>query len=233
MFFAMGWGRLREGDSGASGSENRRPRRSVLEWNRKGSATPGMSKLILVKHASPEVVAEMPPEQWRLSEKGRASCAPLAQALRALAPSVVIASEELKAQETGELVAKELSVPFHTAPNLYEHDRSNVPHLRSGEFISLMELLFRKPSQLVLGKETAAGALKRFRNALDDVVDQHGGEDKTIAVVSHGTVIALLLEQVSDRRGFDIWRAMKLPSYAVLRLPDLSIIQIREAVLAP
>ena len=192
-----------------------------------------MPPLILVKHASPEVVPGMPPEQWRLSDQGRASCARLAEALRPHAPAAVVASEEPKASETGELVARHLPVPFHTAPNLHEHDRSNVPHLRAGEFISLMEVLFRKPNQLVLGRETAAGALKRFRNALDDVLEEHGHDEKTVAVVSHGTVIALLLEQLGNRGGFDVWRAMKLPSYAVLRLPAWTVEEVRDALPNP
>ena len=192
-----------------------------------------MPKLVLIKHAAPEVLPGVAPEQWRLSEQGRASCPRLAEALRPHAPSVVVASSEPKASETGELVAGALAVPFHTAPNLHEHDRSNVPHLRSGEFISLMEVLFRRPNQLVLGKETAAGALKRFRNALDDVLEQHGGQDKTVAVVSHGAVIALLLEQLGGRRGFEVWRAMKLPSYAVLRLPEWSVEEVCDALPDP
>ena len=187
-------------------------------------------KLILIKHAAPDLVPDVPAEQWRLSEKGRASCGPLAESLRPYAPSVVIASEEPKASETGELLARDLSVPFHTAPTLHEHDRSNVPHLRSGEFISLMEVMFRRPNQLVLGKETAAGALKRFRNALDDVLEQYGADGKTVAVVTHGTVIALLLEQLGNRRAFDVWRAMKLPSYAMLRLPEWSIVEVQDAL---
>ena len=144
--------------------------------------------------------------------------------------AVIVSSEEPKASETGELVARALGVPFHTAPGLHEHDRSNVPHLRSGEFISMMEVLCRRPNQLVLGKATAAGALTRFRNALDDVLEQFGGGgETTVAVVSHGTVIALLLEQAGGRRGFDVWRAMKLPNYAVLRLPEWTIQEVRDA----
>jgi broad specificity phosphatase PhoE len=189
-----------------------------------------MSKLILIKHAAPDVVAETPPERWRLSDKGKASCASLAEALRPHPPSVVIASEEPKARETGERVARHLAVPFHTAVNLHEHDRSNVPHLRSGEFISMMEVLFRKANQLVLGRETAAGALKRFRNALDDVLEQHGGDGNTVAVVSHGTVIALFLADHGGGAGFELWRRMQLPSFAVLGLPEYSLEVIREAV---
>jgi len=63
----------------------------------------------------------------------------------------------------------------------------------------------------------------RLVPALDDVLEQYGGDDKAVAVVSHGTVIALLLEQVGGGGAFDVWRAMKLPSFAVLRRPDLSV----------
>src|SRR5687768_5455394 len=99
-----------------------------------------MRKLILVKHAPPEVVPGVPPEQWALSEKGRGLCAPLADALAPHEPTVVVSSEEPKAAETARLVAERLSVPWKTSPGLHEHDRSNVPHMRSGEFISLVEL---------------------------------------------------------------------------------------------
>src|SRR5689334_5800556 len=98
-------------------------------------------KLILIKHASPLVIPGTPPEKWKLSDKGRESCAPLAEALRPHALAAIVASEEPKARETAELVAAQLDVPVETAPGLHEHDRSNVPHMRSGEFISHMEVL--------------------------------------------------------------------------------------------
>src|SRR4051794_23409459 len=128
-----------------------------------------MPQLILIKHAAPEVDPDVPAERWRLSEKGRPACPPLAASLASYSPKRVVSSEEAKASETAKLVAQELGVPWETAAGLQEHDRSNVPHMRSGDFISTMELLFRKPQQLVLGRETASGALKRFRNAIDDV----------------------------------------------------------------
>src|SRR4051794_25818359 len=92
-------------------------------------------KLILVKHAPPEVVPGVAPEKWTLSAKGRDLCAPLADQLAAHAPAVIVSSEEPKAAETARLVAERLNVPWHTAHGLHEHDRSNVPHMRSGEFI--------------------------------------------------------------------------------------------------
>lgn len=184
-----------------------------------------MRKLILIKHASPQVQPDLPPEQWPLSQDGKAKCAALAEQVAAYSPSVVVSSEELKAAETGQLVAQRLGVPHHAAPDLHEHDRSNVPQLRTAEFISMMELLFRRPNELVLGKETAVAALSRFQSALDEVLLEH--PEGNVAVVSHGTVIALLLEKLEPkRRGFDVWRAMKLPSFVVLSLPGMAVERI-------
>jgi broad specificity phosphatase PhoE len=180
-----------------------------------------MRKLILVKHAPPEVVPGVPPERWALSEKGRGLCVPLGERLAAHEPAVVVSSEEPKAAETARLVADRLGVPWRTAPGLHEHDRSNVPHMRSGEFISMVELFFRRPAELVLGRETADAARDRFEAAVRRAVsDQREGN---VAVVSHGTVIALLLGYRDGRTPFEVWRAMGLPSYAVLGLPEFTL----------
>lgn len=181
-----------------------------------------MRHLILIKHASPQVQPDLPPEQWPLSEEGKAKCEALARQIAALSPGVVVSSEELKAAETGRVVAEHLGVPHRTAPDLHEHDRSNVPQLRTAEFISMMELVFRRPRELVLGKETAVAALSRFQSALDEVLMEH--PEGNVAVVSHGTVIALMLEKLDPKRkGFEVWRAMKLPSFVVLSLPGMGV----------
>ena len=181
-----------------------------------------MSKLILIKHAAPEVVPGVSSEQWRLSERGRASCAALAEALRAHGPTVITSSEEPKASETAELVAKQLGIEWTSAKDLHEHDRRGVPHMRSGEFISHVELMLRKRDQRVLGNESADEALRRFRGAVRDLLGQH--PDETVAVVSHGTVIALYVaEHTEDHTSFELWRKLGLPSLVVLSRPELRV----------
>jgi broad specificity phosphatase PhoE len=181
-----------------------------------------MRTLILIKHASPQVIPGTPPETWKLSDQGRQACQRLAEALRAHAPGVIVSSVEPKAVETGEIVAKALQIPSHTAPGLHEHDRSNVPHMRSSEFISLMELFFRRPGELVLGEETANAAQNRFEQALKAVLDQYASTD-TVAIVSHGTVIAILLAKYSQKSAFHLWREWGLPSFAVVKIPEFEI----------
>jgi broad specificity phosphatase PhoE len=182
-----------------------------------------MRKLILIKHAPPEVVPGVAPEKWALSERGRQLCTPLAEAVRQHGPVVVISSIEPKASDTGQLVASSLGVPFETAPGLHEHDRSNVPHMPSREFISQMELFFRRPGELVLGRETADGAEARFREAVGRVLAGHPAGN--VVVVSHGTVIALLVAKAAGQTAFRLWRELGLPSFVVLRLPDLDLEQ--------
>jgi broad specificity phosphatase PhoE len=180
-----------------------------------------MRKLILIKHASPLVIPGTPPEKWKLSDKGRESCGPLAEAIRAHQPTVIVSSEEPKAKETAEIVGQKLAVPVETASGLHEHDRSNVPHMRSGEFISHMEIFFRKPTERVLGRESAVTALDRFQSAVNTVVAKHAEDN--IAIVSHGTVIALFAAEHSDRYGFELWREMGLPSFLTMELPGYDV----------
>lgn len=182
-----------------------------------------MPKLILIKHAAPEVVPGVPSEKWQLSERGRASCGPLAELIRPHQPQVIVSSTEPKAIETAEIVAKQLELKAQTATDLHEHDRRNVPHMRSGEFISALELFFRRPDELVLGKETARDAEERIAGAIHNVLAANAG--KNVAVVSHGTVIALFVALHSDRPAFKVWREMGLPSLVVMELPEFRILE--------
>src|SRR3954466_10148209 len=152
-----------------------------------------MPSLILIKHASPQVVPDEPPEQWELSADGRRRATALAERIAAMddRPAVVVSSDERKASQTAQIVAERLGITMSIEPELHEHDRSTVPHMRSAEFISMVELMLRRPSELVLGEENATEALARFDHAISHVIEQH--HDQTIAIVSHGTVIAMFI----------------------------------------
>jgi broad specificity phosphatase PhoE len=89
--------------------------------------------LVLVKHAAPAIEPAAPAASWRLADAGRAACRPLADRLASYAPAIVVASEEPKASETGLIVAEHLGLPFETAPDLHEHDRTGVPFLGTDE----------------------------------------------------------------------------------------------------
>jgi len=187
-----------------------------------------MRKLILIKHARPQVDERVASHDWVLSAPGRESCGPLARLVAAHAPVAVVTSDEPKAAESGRIVAAALGIPVRTAPGLHEHDRSNVPMMDSRAFISTVALFFKDRGQLVLGLETADEALDRFERALGDVLAAE--PEGNLAVVTHGTVLALFAAAHGAGDGFQLWRRLGLPSMIVFALPEFRTVETVDRV---
>jgi broad specificity phosphatase PhoE len=134
----------------------------------------------------------------------------------------IACSEEPKAAETAEIIAARLGIASQTEPGLAEHDRGNVPMMKTRDFISAMAHFFNRPRQLVLGRETAEQARKRFGEAIDRLLARHGQDD--LAVVTHGTVLALYAAPLIDADAFTLWRQMGLPSYLVFDRPSMVLV---------
>jgi broad specificity phosphatase PhoE len=183
-------------------------------------------RLILIKHARPQQVEGINPHLWELSDVGRVSCVTLAERLREWRPEVIVSSRETKAGQTAEIVSLALGVPWHVAEGLEEHDRSNVPIMRTGEFISSMAQFFRLRDALVLGDETAEEAEARIVAAVDKALAEHEG--KSVAVVTHGTVLALYASARLGMDAFATWRKMGLPSFVVVE--DGNLIRTVETI---
>lgn len=188
-----------------------------------------MRQLILVKHSAPLIDRQRPSHEWVLSDDGKARCGPLADALREFAPAAIVCSTEPKARETAQLVGQALGVAVEEGQDLYEHDRSNVPHMEGAAFQSAVAQFFNEPDALVLGEETAEEALERMQSAVDEAVARHPG-DGNLVVVSHGTVITLLVARHNKVRPYQLWRQLRLPSFVVLELPDFKLIRTVDQV---
>ena len=179
-------------------------------------------RLILVRHSVPEVVADVPAREWRLSEKGRERAAALAERLGERAkPAAIVSSVEPKAAETAAILARAFGVHCETAEGLHEHDRSNVGWLSSERFDLAITDFFRRPQELVLGRETAAEAQARVERAIAEALRRHPCGD--MVVVTHGTVMTLLVAATNTIDMMAFWRRLKMPDYAVLRLPERTL----------
>lgn len=188
-----------------------------------------MRKLILVRDSLPEIVPELPANQWRLSNTGRLRCKRLAERLAAYDPNVIVASLEPKAAETGQLVAQMLGTPFETAEGLGEHDRSNAGTLGTQEqFEARVGSFFENPQKLVFGGETADSAHRRFAKAVAAVIERHPSGH--LAVVTHGTVMTLFVACTALLDPFPFWKRLGLPSFVVLCLPDFGLLTVVESV---
>ncbi len=187
-----------------------------------------MRQLILIKHAKPQVQEDVPSREWGLSEEGRLKAAHLAERITSFDPALVVSSDEPKALETATILSNALGKPLESARGLEEHDRANVPMMASREFISLMALFFKQRTRLVLGLETAAQATTRITDAVDGLLLAH--PQGNLAVVTHGTVLALLVAERAHEDAFGVWRRMALPSYAVFNVPEWDLVKIVDRV---
>lgn len=178
--------------------------------------------LILVKHSVPEPDESRPANTWRLSKEGRRRAELLAEQLKEFQPEVLLCSNEPKASETAEIVARLLQLEVQVIEGLYEHDRSNVPYLSAELFRASVRELFQKPAELVFGLETANQAHGRFYRAVHSVMNRY--RDKTVVIVSHGTVISLFVSRLTGADGMSLWNELSLPAFIAMDLSSSTVI---------
>jgi broad specificity phosphatase PhoE len=181
-----------------------------------------MRNLLLIRHAQTRPVAGVRPAKFPLTDEGRRSCVGFAWELAPWNPTVIATSEEPKARETGEIIGRMLELPVETAPGLEEHHRGVVEMLGSqAEFQDSVERIFDQPDQVVYGEESGTEALRRFSDAIEGILGMH--PEGNVAVVTHGTVMALFVAAHNeiDVKGF--WSGLKMPDLAVLQVPGFAL----------
>lgn len=181
-------------------------------------------RLILVRHSEPEVLPNVPAREWRLSPEGRRRTAALAERLAPYAPGTIVSSVEPKAAETATILARALGMACETAKGLHEHDRSNVGWLSRERFEAAVTDFFGRPEELVLGRETAAQALARVERAVALALAKHPRGD--LVIVTHGTVMTLLIAATNAIDAMAFWRGLELPDCAVLGLPERTLLPL-------
>lgn len=178
-----------------------------------------MPHLLLIRHSTSLHQPDAPAAQWPLSAEGEARAARFAQQVLPYHPAVIVASAESKAMQTGQILAAELGITMEVAADLHEHERPAVRFLERAEFERQVTDFFAHPTALVFGAETAAQTEQRFTHAVQRVVAAH--PDQTLAVVTHGTVMALFLARRMRQTPFALWQAFTMPCMVALTLPDL------------
>jgi broad specificity phosphatase PhoE len=189
---------------------------------------PNMPNLILVRHSLPEINPTVTASQWQLSEEGRQRCKSLAAALAPFEPDVFYTSTEPKAIETGQLVASRLNRRVESADGLHEHVRTDVAFGSTERFEKAVGQFFAQPAQLVFGSETADQAHQRFTEAIAAVLDRC--PRKTVAIVTHGTVMTLYVSRALQLEPFGFWKRLGMPAFVALSYPDFNQVTVVEQV---
>jgi len=181
------------------------------------------SKLVLIKHSLPEMQIQTESRFWHLSEEGRKRCAPLAEKLRRFELARIVSSNEPKAVETAELIADHLTRTHIVRPDLQENDRTGLGFVGLDAYRETFRRFFAEPDRVVVGTETAKEARSRFATAVEGVLEEF--PDETLAIVTHGTVISLMVSEPNPEDRFRLWRRLGLPSYVVVSRPALEIVE--------
>jgi broad specificity phosphatase PhoE len=173
-----------------------------------------MAKLVLVKHAPPEITPEVVSHRWVLSAEGRGRCDWLAAELADQGVTQLYASLEPKALETAALVGVRLGLDVRPRRDLHENDRTGLGFGSIDELGAAIGRFFDEPSVLVIGAETAEAAGRRFEAAVRALRAEAGAQ--TAAVVTHGTVLTTLVARYNPVTPFEFWDSLTLPSCVVL-----------------
>lgn len=183
-------------------------------------------KLLLIKHAMPEIDTSVPSRLWRLSAQGQIACQRLSAVIAVYSPDILVTSDEPKAVETGEILARSLEIPCNTESGLRENDRTDFGYLDPADYEKCFRRFFSSPEAPIVGRETAHQAYERFHSTVVKILDTC--PTSTVAIVAHGTVISLFLQHVTGIDPFLIWQRLGLPSVVVLSRPTLTVERIIE-----
>jgi broad specificity phosphatase PhoE len=185
--------------------------------------------VVLVKHALPELRAGVAPRHWTLGTRGEAGARRLATVLRQFGAFRLEHSPEPKASRTAELIAIELGLERHERPGLEEIDRPASPILSRAEHTAHNARLFAAPSLAVVGNESAERALARFELALAAAVSDTAAHEHLV-VITHGTVIALLVAAHNAVDGSTLWQRLECPSFVTLLADGYRLCEVCDAI---
>lgn len=180
--------------------------------------------LHLIKHRKPVLNPQQAAHDWPLDHTALTELPTLAQKLQPK-PSIIISSKEDKAIDTATALANLIQLEHHAMLGLHETLRYTAPFYPDvKDFNQAIAQLFNNPDQVVFGEESAHQAQTRFHTALSAVMASQAYD--SIAVVSHGTVITLLLAQINQLDPITFWQSLKLLDVVTVEWPSLKIIEI-------
>jgi broad specificity phosphatase PhoE len=178
--------------------------------------------LVLVKHGSPVLSPATPARDWSLSGQGEIEALHVAKQLRPYEPFDLVSSPEPKARSTAELIAAQSGTRNRIVDNLREIDRRILPIMEPAGHREMNRAIFSEPARAILGSESANAALIRYQSAIQAEIDRC--ESAHLVVVSHGTVMALLVARHNAVDAFRFWADLQCGNTVTLRVPSFGLV---------
>lgn len=150
----------------------------------------GIVTHLYLTHPQVRVEPHVPVPSWGLSDEGQARAAALATFGWIRRFRRLISSEEVKARDTSEFLARQLQIPVEVRPDLHENDRSSTGYLPGSVFEATADAFFASPAVSTRGWETARAAQTRIVRSVRAIT----AEEPRVPTlfVGHGAVGTLL-----------------------------------------
>ena len=175
-----------------------------------------MRWLHLVRHAPVKMDPDVMASDWELASDGEASILAILDSVEASRLERIVTSQEVKAKQTGELLAAHLGLPLETRPGLEEHHRGQADFLNEAGFKAALASFFSWPNEVVFGEESAAMSFNRFAAAIREMMNETNHDE---LVVSHGRVISLFVASLQRADPMEVWSSLKLPDHIPIEWP--------------
>ncbi|HVK92499.1 MAG TPA: histidine phosphatase family protein [Mycoplana sp.] len=146
---------------------------------------------LYVTHPQVKVDPDVSVPDWGLTDLGRQRASRAAAATWASTLTRIVSSEERKAIETAEILARGAAIAVEVKPGMGENDRSATGFLPPDRFEAAADWFFAHPTESFRGWERAVDAQARIVSQVLAVLAAHDPE-KPIAFVGHGGVGTLL-----------------------------------------
>jgi 2,3-bisphosphoglycerate-dependent phosphoglycerate mutase len=179
-----------------------------------------MNRVILVRHAEPQVEIEIPAAAWSLTTRGEQATRRLVPRLASLRPGVVVTSPERKALQTAGLLAEGLEL------SLQQDERFSEQGAEVGEFFpdysdfrARVEEHFARPDEVVFRGESSHAAADRFASGVASL--RESATTGVPIIVSHGRIMASWLASVTGEPALGIWTSLRMPDLIEVDLDTL------------
>jgi broad specificity phosphatase PhoE len=107
---------------------------------------------------------------------------------------------------------------------LREIDRPVLSIMSASEHERVNAQIFAEFDRRVIGRESAREARDRFAEAVRIEISRT--EEDNLIVVTHGTVISLLVGGHNSVDSFQLWKRLQCPSFVVLEKLSLGLVEV-------
>lgn len=172
-------------------------------------------KIIFLRHAETEKDPTVNAADWILSEQGMADACAIAALDSMSEVECIFSSTERKAILTATPLAEKLALSIIPLPGFDEVRRGDT-FLSHEAFEAEKERQLLDMEYAAFGGETGTEALERFEKAIAAVSNEY--PDKTILIVTHGTVLNMYFAVLQNAHDtiIDRWKDTPFCAYGIV-----------------